>query len=79
MIYKTRGVCAAQIEYEIDGDNKIHNVRFFGGCPGNTQAVASLVEGMTVDDAIRRLRGIQCRNGTSCGDQFARALAQHKK
>jgi uncharacterized protein (TIGR03905 family) len=74
--YKTRGVCAAQIDYDIDPDGHIHNVRFLGGCPGNTAAVAKLVEGMPAAEAIKRLSGIQCRGGTSCADQFARALKQ---
>ena len=45
---------------------------------GNTQGVAALVIGMTVDEAIRRLKGIQCRNGTSCPDQLATALEEYK-
>ena len=76
MIYVTKGVCASQIQYDIDKDKKIHNVRFMGGCPGNLQAVASLVEGMSVAEAIKRLEGIKCRNGTSCADQLAKALAR---
>ena len=48
------------------------------GCAGNTQGVAALVIGMTVDEAIRRLKGIQCRNGTSCPDQLATALEEYK-
>ena len=40
--------------------------------------VAALVIGMTVDEAIRRLKGIPCRNGTSCPDQFAQALEEYK-
>ena len=79
MVYKTIGVCASHIEYEIDKDNKVRKVKFMGGCPGNGFAVASLVEGMDVDDAIKRLRGIPCRNGTSCADQLAKALATTQK
>jgi len=73
--YKTTGVCAVYIEYDLDDKNCIHNVRFTGGCSGNTRAIAALVEGMPADEAIRRLQGIQCGNrGTSCGDQLARAV-----
>ena len=75
--YKTRGTCASKITFELE-DNKIHNVQFTGGCSGNTQGVAALVIGMTVDEAIRRLKGIQCRNGTSCPDQLATALEEYK-
>ncbi|MBP5224733.1 MAG: TIGR03905 family TSCPD domain-containing protein [Lachnospiraceae bacterium] len=76
--YKTFGTCARAIELEVDG-NKVRQVRFIGGCMGNTQGVAALVQGMEVDEAIRRLKGIQCGNkGTSCPDQLARALEEYK-
>ena len=52
----------------------IENVQFIGGCTGNTQGVARLVKGMKVDEVISRLKGIQCRAGTSCPDQLSRAL-----
>ncbi|WP_313155722.1 TIGR03905 family TSCPD domain-containing protein, partial [Lacrimispora sp.] len=55
-------------------------VQFVGGCSGNTQGVARLVEGMDVDEAIRRLEGIQCGfRPTSCPDQLAEALKQYKE
>ena len=75
--YKTKGICAAYIEFEIDDQNRVHNVKFTGGCVGNRQAVAILVEDMLVTDAVAKLRGIQCQNGTSCGDQLAIALETH--
>ena len=76
MTYKTQGVCSQKIDFEIV-DNKVTNVRFLGGCNGNTQGVARLVEGMDVQDAISRLSGIQCGfRGTSCPDQLAKALTK---
>lgn len=75
--YKTRGTCSSEIELEINGD-VIESVRFIGGCRGNTTGVAALARGVKVDDAIARLKGIQCRNGTSCPDQLARALEAYK-
>ena len=71
--YNTPGTCSRQIEIELDGD-VIRRVRFIGGCTGNTQGLSRLVEGMRVDEVIHRLKGIQCRAGTSCPDQLARAL-----
>ena len=50
MTYKTSGVCSRAIDFEIDSENKVRNVRFDGGCSGNTQGVARLVEGMDVND-----------------------------
>ena len=55
------------------------SVKFNGGCNGNTQGVAALVKGMKVDEAISRLKGIDCGGrGTSCPDQLAKALEQMK-
>ena len=73
--YKTRGVCSRAIEFDLK-DGKITSCRFIGGCTGNTQGVAALVTGMDAQEAIRRLKGIQCRSGTSCPDQLAIALEQ---
>lgn len=42
MTYKTKGVCAQGIEFEIDDNKKVHNIKFTGGCSGNTQGVAHL-------------------------------------
>ena len=72
--YKTKGTCSDSILFEID-DNKVHNVQFVGGCSGNTQGVARLIEGMDVNEAISRIEGIQCGpRPTSCPDQLACAL-----
>ena len=78
MVYTTQGTCSRQITFDVV-DNKLTNVRFLGGCSGNTQGVARLVEGMDVDEAIRRLEGIQCGpRPTSCPDQLAQALKEYK-
>ena len=74
MNYKTRGTCSREISFDVV-DNKVTNVRFLGGCSGNTQGVAALVEGMDVNEAIKRMDGIDCAGrGTSCPDQLAKAL-----
>ncbi len=76
MEYRTQGVCSRAITFDIV-DNKVTNVQFIGGCSGNTQGVARLVEGMDVNEAIARMDGIKCGpRPTSCPDQLARALKQ---
>ena len=76
--YATRGVCSRQIDIELE-DGIITKVKFTGGCAGNTQGVASLLVGMSIDDAIARLEGIRCGfKPTSCPDQVAEALKQYK-
>ena len=78
MTYKTRGVCSREIKFDIEG-YRIKSVQFVGGCSGNTQGVARLIEGMDVDEAIKRIDGIDCAGrGTSCPDQLAKALKEYK-
>ena len=50
----------------------VTKVEIIGGCDGNRKAVAALVEGLTLEEVIRKLRGITCgKNRTSCADQLA--------
>lgn len=79
MRYVTHGVCSREITFEVV-DGKVHGVQYLGGCNGNTQGVAALVEGMQIDEAIKRLKGIKCGpKSTSCPDQLALALEQYKR
>ena len=65
-------------DFEVE-DNKVKNVQFVGGCSGNTQGVARLIDGMDIDEAISRIEGIQCGfRPTSCPDQLAQALKEYK-
>lgn len=73
--FKNHGTCSQAIEIETRGDIVV-SVRYIGGCRGNTQGVAALAEGRKIDDVIALCKGIQCRNGTSCPDQLARALEE---
>ena len=74
MNYKTKGTCSREISFDVV-DNKVTNVRFLGGCSGNKQGVDAFVEGMDVNEAIKRMDGIDCAGrGTSCPDQLAKAL-----
>ena len=76
--YKTQGTCSQRILFEIE-DNKLKNVKFIGGCNGNLKGIASLVEGMDVDNVIARLEGTTCgMKRTSCPDQLAQALKEAK-
>ena len=72
--YIPTGTCSKLITVDVD-DNTIIDVAFVGGCHGNTQGLSALLRGMDVDEAIRRLEGIDCHGkGTSCPDQLAKAL-----
>lgn len=69
-----RGVCSRLITFDIV-DDKVTNVNFYGGCPGNAQGISKLAEGRCPEDVIAALEGICCgRKPTSCPDQLAQAL-----
>ena len=74
--YKTRGVCSRSIHFELE-DGKVRNVKFDGGCRGNTAGLAIAVTGQNAVDVMNRLRGIPCRGATSCPDQLSRAIEQY--
>lgn len=73
--YKTKGVCAQFITFDLE-DGIVSNIKFLGGCSGNTQGVATLAEGMKAEELVAKLSGIRCGfKGTSCPDQLAKAVA----
>jgi uncharacterized protein (TIGR03905 family) len=74
--YNTKGTCSRKVLVDIE-DGIIKDCAFIAGCPGNTLGVATLVKGMSVEDAISKLKGIKCGSkSTSCPDQLARALEE---
>ena len=74
--YTTSGVCAKNITLTIEG-NIIKSLSFKNGCEGNLQGLSRLIEGMSIEEVVKRLRGIDCSGkGTSCPDQLAKALEQ---
>ncbi len=73
--YGFLGTCSRGVEFERGDDGRIYNIRFTGGCGGNLKGIASLCDGMTPEEIIKRLKGIRCGyKNTSCPDQFALAL-----
>ena len=71
--FTPRGVCSRRINFEVE-NGIITHCEFIGGCAGNTQGVAKLVIGQKVEDVIEKLKGIECRAGTSCPDQLSKGL-----
>ncbi len=75
--FETSGVCSQELSFDLDEQNRVHNVRFLGGCPGNLTAISKLVEGTDAAHVAQLLKGNDCGGkGTSCADQLARALMQ---
>jgi len=75
--YIPQGTCSRLIEFDLDDEKCVHNVRFTGGCNGNLQGIGALVEGCPAEDIVARLRGIRCgAKPTSCPDRLADALSQ---
>ena len=77
--YQTKGVCSRSIDITVE-NGVVAEVQYHGGCSGNTQGVAALAVGLTVDEILQRLSGIRCGfKPTSCPDQLARALQNYRK
>lgn len=74
--YITQGTCSRVINFDVE-NGIVNDVEFIGGCNGNLKGIASLVKGMKVEDVISRLEGLTCgAKGTSCPDQFSKALKE---
>ena len=68
-------VCAKRIDFALDAEGRLHDVKFTGGCPGNLLAIRKLVEGKDAKEIADILRGNDCGGrGTSCADQLSIAI-----
>lgn len=76
--YYPKGVCSRQILLDFDGEI-IKDAKFIGGCSGNLQGIAKLIKNRPIDEVIELVKGIQCRNNTSCPDQLSKALIEYKE
>lgn len=75
--FETSGVCSQELSFSLDEQNRVHNVRFLGGCSGNLAAISKLVEGADAAQVANLLKGNDCGGkGTSCADQLSRAITQ---
>ena len=72
-----QNVCSRLLTVEYDDNGVITGATHLGGCKGNLDGICSLIVGMKIEDVIKKLEGIQCRNGTSCPDQLAKGLKKH--
>ena len=73
--FEPQRVCSKRIDFNLDDEGKLHDVKFLGGCPGNLVAIGKLVEGKNAAEIANILRGNQCGGrGTSCADQLAIAI-----
>lgn len=78
--YTTQGTCSRSIHIELNDDNTINNVSFYGGCNGNLKGIGKLIEGMLADKVVEKLEGVTCGfKNTSCPDQLAQALKEMMK
>ena len=78
-VYIPEGVCSQKMIFNIE-NNIIKSLKIIGGCAGNTVGLSKMLEGQSVDEVIKKLKGIPCGyKGTSCPDQIARALEKYKK
>lgn len=75
--YVPQKVCSRLISFDLDEENKIHNLGFLGGCNGNLKAIGLLLENRSAQEAINLLQGNTCGpRPTSCADQLSLALIE---
>jgi len=75
--FRPQGVCAREMQVELDEQGVVRELNVMGGCSGNLQGIAALVKDMPAEEAIKRLSGIRCGfKPTSCPDQLAKGLAK---
>ena len=77
--YTTANVCSKYITFAIyEPDMTVWDVRVYGGCHGTSDAFGALCAGLTVEECVARLGGIQCSGSAtgvdSCLDQTAQAI-----
>lgn len=78
--FKPNGVCCREMIFELDDNNKIVNVDFIGGCPGNLIGIKQLVINQDATDVANRLENVTCGvKSTSCPDQLSKALREALK
>ena len=73
-VFRPKGVCPKEIHISLHGQTIEHVRLVGGGCPGNAELAGRLLEGRSIDEVLPFLKGIRCRNGTSCPDQLLQAL-----
>lgn len=74
--FKPTGVCARQIDVEVD-NGIVTSIAFTGGCNGNLKGLSALAIGRTTDEVIKILEGTTCGSKpTSCPDQLCKALRE---
>ena len=63
------------VRFDLDDENRIHNLSFTAGCNGNLKAIGRLLEGADAKNAADILKGNDCGGkGTSCADQLSKAI-----
>ena len=74
--YRKQGTCSQMITFDLN-DNKVSNIKFYGGCDGNLKAISKILEGADADFVVKTLTGNTCGpRPTSCADQLANAVRQ---
>ena len=75
-VYRTKNTCSTQIDFDLEGDI-VTNIVFTGGCPGNLNAIAKIVDGYQVSHIVELCKGNPCGfRPTSCADQLAVAVQE---
>jgi len=76
-VYKTKGVCATNISFDVDERDTVTNISFTNGCDGNLKMLSLLLGGKNAVEIIALCKGTTCdKKKTSCADQLALAVEE---
>ena len=59
--YTPRGTCSRKIDFTLE-NGIVKEVRFTGGCSGNTQGVAALCVGRPAEEVVKVIKGDPLRD-----------------
>lgn len=75
--FNPSGVCCREMTLELDENNKILDITFVGGCPGNMLGLRQVLIGQDALEIADKLKDIRCRDkATSCPAELAKGIQE---
>ena len=73
--FNPSGVCCREMNFEVDENNKIIDLNFIGGCPGNMLGLKQVLIGQNALEVADKLKDIRCGNKSkTCPPELSKAI-----